>query len=213
MTLRPDEAERLLSITAIEREFWDTGCLVAGMDEVGRGPLAGPVVVACVCLPPQPLIEGVRDSKQIKTEARREAIYAQIATLAGSVGVGIVDHRTIDSINILQATRRACALAFRNMPVKPAHVLVDALAGLDIPATQHSYIRGDQLSYLIGAASIYAKVVRDRILTEMDDLYPGYGFAHNKGYGTPEHIEIIARVGPCAIHRMSFAPCSQRALF
>lgn len=204
MTPRPSEAQRLLAITAIEREFWAAGCLVAGMDEVGRGPLAGPVVVACVCLPPHPLIPGVRDSKQIKTEARREALYEQIAAAASSVGVGIVDHRTIDSINILQATRRACALAYRNMPVRPEHVLVDALTGLDIPATQHSYVRGDQVSYLIGAASIYAKVVRDRILTGFDALYSGYGFARNKGYGTPEHLAALRRLGPCPIHRRSF---------
>lgn len=199
-----DDKERLRAITALEREYWERGLLVAGMDEVGRGPLAGPVVAACVILPKEPLIPGVRDSKKVTSEARREALFEAIAAGAVSLGVGRVEETVIDEINILQATRRAFRLAYEAMPVKPEHVLVDALEDLDIPAQQHAYVHGDDRSYLIGAASLYAKVFRDRLMREYDREYPHYGFARNKGYGTAEHMAALREYGPCPIHRRSF---------
>ena len=198
------EAERLFALTEIERGFWQQPEIVlAGMDEVGRGPLAGPVVSACVVLPPEPFIQYVNDSKKV-TEKRREQLAKEIKMLAPGYALGWVWPEVIDEINILQATKRAFQLAYENMEVPVTDVLIDALEGLSIPARQHAFIHGDARSYLIAAASIIAKVERDAYMLEQDAVYPQYGFARNKGYGTPEHIDALKQYGPCPIHRRSF---------
>ena len=187
-----------------DRTFWaKDGVVLAGMDEVGRGPLAGPVVAGCAAMPPAPLIEHVNDSKKV-TEKRREALYPVLTETALGYALGWVWPETIDEINILQATRRAFALAFAGMPVAVTDVLVDAMKNLDITANQHAIVHGDALSYSIACASIIAKVARDRYMIGQDALYPQYGFAKHKGYGTKEHIAAIRKYGPCPIHRKSF---------
>lgn len=196
------EAERLVTMTEYEREYWIRGASVGGMDEAGRGPLAGPVVAACVVLPPEPLVEYVNDSKKI-SEKRRETLFNAIIS-AADYGVGIVGVDIIDEINILQATRLAFKAAYNNMDKRPAMLLVDALKSLDVPARQLAIIKGDQKSYLIAAASIIAKVTRDRMLTELDVTYPLYGFARHKGYGTAQHIAALHAYGPCPEHRRTF---------
>ena len=187
----------------IEREYWNKGILPGGMDEVGRGPLAGPVVAACIVLPPEPLIKYVNDSKKL-SPGRREKLYPQLIDSAVSVAAGWREPAEIDEINILNATKRAFKEAFDKLDKKPDVVLLDAISGLDISAEQHPLIHGDALSYLIAAASIVAKVQRDNYMIEMDALYPEYGFAKNKGYGTAEHIAALKKYGPCPIHRRSF---------
>lgn len=196
------EKERLFAITEYERPLWEKGIVVGGMDEVGRGPLAGPVVTACAVLPAEPLIEGVNDSKKL-SEKKREQLFALLKERA-CYGIGIVDQTVIDEINILEATRKAFCMAFEQMAEKPSVVLVDAMKPLPIAAEQISLIKGDAKSYLIGAASILAKVTRDRMMIEYDALYPQYGFAKNKGYGTAEHIAALEQYGPCPLHRRSF---------
>lgn len=203
MTRLPEE-ERLSRIAEPDRAFWGReGVLLAGMDEVGRGPLAGPVVVCCAAMPSEPLIRHVNDSKKV-SEARREALYPELAETAIGYSFGWVWPETIDEINILQATRLAFKEAFLAMPVAVTDVLVDAMRNLEIPARQHPLIHGDALSYSIACASILAKVTRDRYMLEQDALYPEYGFARNKGYGTAEHIAALKLFGPCPIHRRSF---------
>ncbi len=198
-----NEEERLLELTKIEREYWAKGMLPAGMDEVGRGPLAGPVVTACVILPPEPLIKYVNDSKKV-SQGRREKLYPEIKAAAMACATGWKSPEDIDELNILNATRRAFEEAFRAMGKKPNVVFLDAMTGVDMDAELHSFIHGDALSYLIAAASIIAKVERDRYMEEMDAVYPEYGFARNKGYGTVEHIAALKKYGPCPIHRRSF---------
>ncbi len=198
------EAERLFALTEIERGFWQRSDIVlAGMDEVGRGPLAGPVVSACVVLPPEPFIQYVNDSKKL-TEKRREQLATEIKALSSGYALGWVWPDVIDEINILQATKRAFQFAFEDMSIPVTDVLIDALGGLNIPARQHAFIHGDARSYLIAAASIIAKVARDAYMIEQGDIYPQYGFKSNKGYGTPEHIDALKAYGPCPIHRRSF---------
>jgi len=194
------ELEKMIEMTAFEREIWRTGASVAGIDEVGRGPLAGPVVTACVSVPEHLLIPGVNDSKKL-SEKRREALYPLILEAAEYARTCFIDEKTIDEINILNATKRAmetCAADFRG------HFLVDAVTGLALPGPIQSVIHGDAACYMIAAASIVAKVERDRYMVEMDALYPEYGFARNKGYGTAEHIAALKQYGPCPIHRRSF---------
>ena len=176
---------------------------IGGIDEVGRGPLAGPVVAACVILPKDCKMLYINDSKQL-SEKKREELYDQILDNAVSVGIGVVSHEVIDEINILQATYRAMREAVDMMEVKPDQILVDAvhIPGITIP--QRGIIKGDAKSISIAAASIIAKVTRDRMMVEMDERYPGYGFAGNKGYGSAEHIQAIREKGPCEIHRRSF---------
>ncbi|MDL2235016.1 ribonuclease HII [Christensenellaceae bacterium OttesenSCG-928-L17] len=204
MGKRKPEAERLHEITEIERTFWSQpGVVLAGMDEVGRGPLAGPVVAACVLLPSEPLILYVNDSKKVSPN-RREAIYQEIKELSGSYALGWIEPEVIDEINILQATKQAFCQAYTGMQTAVTDVLVDAIKNLDIPVRQHSYIHGDARSYLIAAASIVAKVERDRYMVELDAVHPVYGFARNKGYGTAEHIRALKEHGPCPAHRKSF---------
>lgn len=197
---RETAQEKLFRLTRIEEELWNRGLRVAGIDEVGRGPLAGPVVTACVCIPPDRLVPGVDDSKKL-SEGKRAALYDQLLAAADYCRTCFLGPEVIDEINILNATRRAmerCAAGFSGM------FLVDALEGLRLPGEARAILHGDALSYMIGAASIVAKVTRDRYMVELDALYPMYGFARNKGYGTREHIQALKRYGPCPAHRASF---------
>lgn len=180
-----------------DREF------IGGIDEVGRGPLAGPVVAACVILPKDCKLLYINDSKQL-SEKKREELYDRIMEEAVAVGIGSVSHEEIDRINILQATFCAMREAIAQLSVQPDQLLVDAvhIPGIAIP--QRGIIKGDANSISIAAASIIAKVTRDRYMAEMDARYPGYGFASNKGYGSAEHIAAIRELGPCEIHRRSF---------
>jgi ribonuclease HII len=177
---------------------------VAGIDEAGRGPLAGPVVAAAVIIAPDRRIQGLADSKLLAPE-RREELFAVIRERALAVGVGLVDHETIDRINILQATKQAMAEALTALAVVPDLVITDfvALPGLHCP--QKNLVEGDRRSASVAAASIVAKVTRDRLMRELDARYPKYGFARHKGYATPEHLAALDRHGPCPIHRRSFA--------
>ncbi len=195
-----DHLTRTLELAAFDQAFLIRG-VTAGMDEVGRGPFAGNVVTACIILPEAPLINGIDDSKKL-SEKRREALYEQIMSVALAVGIGQVGPEEIDRINILEATKKAMEQAAEQ--VHADVFLIDAVSGLHLQGEQVSVIKGDAKSYLIAAASIVAKVTRDRQMAEMDRLYPAYGFARNKGYGTREHIEALKRFGPCPIHRRSF---------
>ena len=177
---------------------------VCGIDEAGRGPLAGPVVVASVILPENSMIEGINDSKKV-SESKREKLYDIILQEAISYGIGIIYQDEIDEINILQATKKGLHEAVMKMEIKPNVILVDALTGIDtIGIPYKSIIKGDAKSYSIGAASIIAKVTRDRIMREWDKVYPEYGFAGHKGYGTAKHIEAIKKYGLTPIHRKTF---------
>jgi len=178
---------------------------VAGIDEVGRGCLAGPVVAAAVILPERHRIKGIRDSKMLP-RVRREALYAQIVDRAEAIGVGCVEVEVIDRINIYQATKLAMRQALDRLPDRPDHLLIDALSLREVELPQRPIIHGDAISASIAAASIVAKVTRDRICDEFDRRYPGYGFARNKGYGTRRHFDALVVDGPCEWHRRSFAP-------
>ena len=196
-----DRAARAAQLMQTDAPFRAQGLAVAGMDEVGRGPLAGNVVVACVIMPEEPVIEWVDDSKKL-SESRREKVYQEIMQHALYVGVGEATPDEIDEITILQATKEAMRRAAANVP---AHVyLIDAVTNLGLPGTEISIIKGDATSYSIAAASIVAKVTRDRQMIELDKQYPAYGFARNKGYGTAEHIAALKALGPCPEHRRSF---------
>ncbi len=198
---RETPQEKLERLTQIERGLWADGRMVAGIDEVGRGPLAGPVVTACVCIPQDKLVPGVDDSKKL-SEKRREALYPLLLAAADYAETTFIGPDVIDEINILQATRRAmetCAANFGG-----DIILIDAVEGLHLPSEARPLIHGDALSYMIGAASIVAKVTRDRYMLELDEKYPMYGFARNKGYGTSEHIAALKKYGPCPEHRRSF---------
>ena len=177
---------------------------ICGIDEAGRGPLAGPVVVGAVILPKDSFIEGVNDSKKV-SEKKREKLYDIITEEAICYSVGIVDEKTIDEINILNATKLGVKRALEALDTKPDLLMLDALNNLDTLGIPYmSIIKGDAKNYSIAAASIIAKVTRDRIMREWDDVFPIYGFAKHKGYGTAEHIRIIKENGPCKIHRQSF---------
>jgi len=191
----------------IEEELRFGGTIVAGIDEAGRGPLAGPVVAAAVVFTPGGYIEGVDDSKKL-TRASRESLYQQIMSQAQSVGVGAVDNCLIDEINILNATFLAMDRAIGALTLRPGHLLIDGnrfrpgLSSAGIPFT--TIVGGDASCFSVAAASIVAKVTRDRMMEQLDKEYPGFGFAKHKGYGTVEHREAIERLGFCAIHRRSF---------
>ena len=180
---------------------------IAGIDEVGRGPLVGPVVTAAVILPKDFYDERINDSKKL-TEKKRELLYDVIMENALSVGIGISSPEVIDEINILNATKKAMIEAINNLSIKPEHLLIDAVK-LDIDIPQTSIIKGDAKSESIAAASIIAKVTRDRMMVELDKKYPMYDFKHNKGYGTKKHIEALYKYGPLKEHRKSFAPVSE----
>lgn len=178
--------------------------LIAGIDEVGRGPLIGPVVVAAVILPEGYTNSEINDSKKL-TEKKREKLYDIIMKDALAVSIGMSSEKEIDEINILEATKKAMKEALNGLKIKPEHVLIDAVKlDIDIPST--SIIKGDAKSISIAAASIIAKVYRDRMLIEMDKEYPMYNLAKNKGYGTKAHVEALYKYGPCKYHRLSFEP-------
>ncbi len=191
-----------------ERELREKGInLIAGVDEVGRGPLVGPVVTACVILPEKFNLPHLTDSKKL-TEKRREELYKKIQEQALGIGIGIVDNEEIDKINILNATKKAMKMAINNCKIKPEHVLIDAVKlDIDIPTT--SIIKGDLKSITISAASVIAKVTRDHMLYELDKKYPMYDFKHNKGYPTKKHIEAIMEYGIIKEHRRSYSPVKE----
>ncbi len=177
---------------------------IAGIDEVGRGPLVGPVVCACVILPKSFKLEGLTDSKKL-TPKKRDLYYGIIREEALAIGLGIVDAKRIDEINIYQATKEGMMLSLKNVNHKVEHVLIDAMKlDLDIPST--SIIKGDSKSISIAAASVIAKVTRDRMMDELDLVYPMYGFKNNKGYPTKEHLEAIIKYGITSYHRRSYKP-------
>lgn len=177
--------------------------LIAGMDEVGRGPLAGPVCVACVIMPLDDIIEGIDDSKKL-SEKKRNELFELIKEKAIAYSIEMVDEKTIDEINILEATKFCMKKAVEGLTLKPDVVLVDAISKLDITVPIRGIVKGDSLSYSIGAASILAKVTRDNLMAEMAKEYPEYGFEKHKGYGTKAHIEALKEIGPCEYHRLSF---------
>ncbi|MBE5786662.1 MAG: ribonuclease HII [Clostridiales bacterium] len=193
--------ERLQILTQTDAPLWQQGICFAGMDEAGRGPLCGNVVAACVVMPPSPLLEWVDDSKKLSA-ARREKVFDEIMQTALFVGIGEASPEEIDAINILQATKNAMRRAAQGCPAQL--FLLDALSNLGLPGEERGIIHGDALCYSIAAASIIAKVTRDRQLEEMDKMYPGYGFAQHKGYGTAQHIAALKEMGPCPAHRRSF---------
>ena len=215
MKKKEKELERLKEIKKIEEELYTQGITsIAGIDEAGRGPLAGPVVVACVIMPKDSMIEGVNDSKKI-AEKKREKLYEQIIEEALGFGVGIISQEEIDRINILNATKEGLTTAIKEMEKdlkekqrdfdKPEIILVDALTKIDTDHIPYrSIIKGDAKSYSIAAASIIAKVTRDRIMREWAEVYPMYGFEKHKGYGTAAHIVAIKEYGLCPLHRRSF---------
>ena len=213
--MKEKEYERLKAIKEIEENLYKEGITsIAGIDEAGRGPLAGPVVVACVVMPRESMIEGVNDSKKV-SEKKRERLYDEIINEAIGYGVGIINQQEIDRINILNATKEGLTLAIKEMEKnlkeknsdfeKPEIILVDALTKIDTDHIPYrSIIKGDSKSYSIAAASIIAKVTRDRIMRQWDEVYPMYGFARHKGYGTAAQIAAIKEHGLCPLHRRSF---------
>lgn len=203
--MKERELERLTKLKEIENDLYSKGMnYICGIDEAGRGPLAGPVVVASVIMPKDSMIEGVNDSKKI-SESKREQIYEKIIEEAISYGVGIIDQKEIDEINILNATKKGLNTSLKELKVRPDIILVDALTGIDtLQIPYQSIIKGDAKAYSISAASIIAKVTRDRIMRQWDEIYPQYGFAKHKGYGTAAHIAAIKEYGICPLHRLSF---------
>jgi ribonuclease HII len=189
-----------------ERALWDAGVLhVAGVDEVGMGPLAGPVVAAAVILPRDVTLDGVRDSKLL-TPRQRVALDAAIRDVALAVAVGVVDTDEVDRLNVYQAGLAAMSRAVAALPLSPGHLLVDARRIPDCSIAQTCVAQGDRTVYSIATASIVAKVYRDRLMAELDARFPGYGFARHAGYATAAHLEALRSLGPCAVHRRSFAP-------
>ncbi len=208
-----DEAGRLDKLSLIETQLYKNGYYrIVGVDEVGRGPLAGPVVAAAVCLPPDIIINGIDDSKKLSA-SRREDVFDQIVASSAIYAIGIVDHQVIDRINILRASLRAMGEAVIKMDCQPEIILVDGretIPSLNIP--QMAVIGGDAKCRSIAAASIMAKVTRDRIMERYDNLYPGFSFARHKGYPTSDHMKELSGNGPTPIHRRSFRPVQQIVL-
>jgi ribonuclease HII len=216
--MKPPSNSQALDRLEFERDLWSRKFTsVAGVDEAGRGPLAGPVVAAAVILPATWAYGGfderlteLNDSKQL-TEAQRENFFTIITTHPDlRYAIAIVDAATIDRINILQATHRAMNEALAKLQPQPQHVLVDGRLVKSMTLPQTALVKGDSRSYSIAAASVLAKVTRDRMMLEFDAKFPGYGFAIHKGYGVPQHLAAIQKLGPCPIHRMSFAPLKPR---
>lgn len=202
---RLDEDERLEGMLAYEKELYTQGIqLIAGVDEVGRGPLAGPVVAAAVILPKACKILGLNDSKKIPKYKHKE-IYEAVLQNAIAIGIGIKDNHVIDQVNIYEATKLAMMEAIGRLDPQPQHLLIDAMK-LDLPISQTSIIKGDANSLSIAAASIVAKVTRDQMMEEFDREYPGYDFAQNAGYGTAKHLAGLDKLGVTPIHRRSFEP-------
>ncbi len=203
--MKEKEIERLTLLKEEEKKLYEKNITyICGIDEAGRGPLAGPVVVGAVILPEDSFIEGVNDSKKV-SEKKREKLYDIITSEAIAYSVGIVDQKTIDEINILNATKLGVKLALEGLKQKPDVIMVDALNNMDTLGIPYiSVVKGDAKNYCIAAASIIAKVTRDRIMRQWDEVYPIYGFSKHKGYGTAEHIRIIKENGPCVLHRKTF---------
>ena len=200
-----EEAQRLDALLNFERVLWRSGIeRIAGVDEAGMGPLAGPVVAAAVVFPPGAELPGVDDSKRLDAEVREE-LAAAIREAASGVGVGVVEVAEIDRLNIYQAGLLAMRRAVEALPVAPEHLLVDAREIPEIAIPQNPFEKGDGINFSIAAASIVAKTHRDALMVELDRRFPGYGFARHKGYGTREHQEAIRGLGPCPAHRRSFA--------
>ncbi len=197
-----EEMARVEAMFEYEKQHPDCE-YIAGIDEVGRGPLAGPVVTCCIIMPKDVRIPYVNDSKKV-TKKRREMLYDIIMEKAIAVSIGINDEKRIDEINILQATYEAMRKAINNLEVKPDILLNDAVNIPEIDIPQVPIIKGDAKSFTIACASIIAKVTRDRMMEEYDKKYPGYGFAKNMGYGTKEHTDALRKLGPCEIHRRTF---------
>jgi ribonuclease HII len=188
-----------------EARAWRSGLArIAGVDEAGRGPLAGPVVAAAVIIAPERRIRRLADSKLLPSE-RREELFGQIRARALAIGVGIVDQETIDRINILQATRRAMLEALAGLAILPDLVITDFVALAGLPYPQRNLVDGDARCASVAAASIVAKVTRDRLMLDADRAFPQYGFAQHKGYATPEHLAALDRHGPCPLHRRTFS--------
>ena len=198
---RETKEARIERMTRRERECWALGVRLAGVDEAGRGPLAGPVVAACVAMPPEPLLLDVNDSKKV-SEKKREALFEEIHRVAQAVGVGVASVEEIETLNIKNAARLAMKRAIE--AAKPDSILVDAERDLDVDVPQEGIVHGDAECYCIAAASIVAKVTRDRMMLELDREYPQYGFAQHKGYGTAAHYEALRAYGPCPAHRRLF---------
>lgn len=199
---RNRELERLEGMKEYERRY-SRYQYICGIDEVGRGPLAGPVVAAAVILPRDCTLLYLNDSKKV-TEKRREILYQQIYEQALAVGIGMADEKVIDEINILQATYQAMRMAVGNLSLRPELLLNDAVTIPQIDIPQVPIVKGDAKSVSIAAASIVAKVTRDRMMVQYEDLYPGYFFSSNKGYGSAAHIAALKELGPCDIHRRTF---------
>jgi len=196
------ELERMHEMYHFERMYAEKQ-YIAGLDEVGRGPLAGPVVTCAVILPRPCDILYINDSKQLSA-AKRDELYEALTQKAMAYSIGIMDNNVIDEINILEATKKAMEMSVEELKIKPDQLFIDALKLENIKIDQRSIIKGDAKSASIAAASIIAKVTRDRMMEEFDKIYPGYGFAKNKGYGSAEHIKALKELGPCPIHRKSF---------
>jgi len=210
LRIEPWHRARLDPDFAEERVLWSRGYrYVAGIDEVGRGCLAGPVTAAAVILPPDWLPRGLRDSKLMRPEDRRR-LEAEIRTHALAWSIAFVAPELIDRINILQATLLASTLAAARLPVRPDALLLDAVSLPEVPVHQRVLVSADRLCASVAAASVIAKVARDRLMEEYDDIYPGYGLAQNKGYAAPEHRAGLELLGLSPIHRLSFAPCRNR---
>ncbi|HKJ02915.1 MAG TPA: ribonuclease HII [Longimicrobiales bacterium] len=202
--MKPDaEAQRPRSLLDYERGFWGRGLLVAGVDEVGRGPLAGPVVAAAVVLPVDAFVEGADDSKQLSAATREELFHAILAT-ATAVGMGAASVREIDRINILRATTRAMQRALARLEPRPEHVVVDGIPVKNLGWDHEAVVSGDALIHSISCASIVAKVVRDRLMHRLSARYPGYGWETNVGYGTAGHRSAIDELGATPHHRLTF---------
>ena len=204
--MKEKEEIRLLELKKIEKKLYEDMNLhyICGIDEAGRGPLAGPVVVGACIMPKDSMIEGVNDSKKV-SEKKRELLFETIKEEAIAYAIGIVDQTVIDEINILEATKKGLTDALKELKVKPDYIIVDALTKIDTLGIPYmSVIKGDAKCYSISCASILAKVTRDRIMREWDEIYPAYNFKKHKGYGTKEHIEAIKANGPCPIHRKTF---------
>ncbi len=203
--MKEKEFKRLTELKSIEKELYNKGFeKICGIDEAGRGPLAGPVVVAGVIMPKESMIEGVNDSKKV-SEKKREKLYDIILEEAISYSVAIIGQDIIDEINILNATKQGVTKVVEELDVQPDLILVDALTHINTKGIPYdSIIKGDAKCYNIAAASIIAKVTRDRIMRQWDEIYPQYGFINHKGYGTAKHIEALKQYGPCPIHRKSF---------
>ena len=203
--MKEKEEQRLEKLKEYENELQNKGFeYICGIDEAGRGPLAGPVVVASVIMPKDSIIEGINESKKV-SEKKREKLYDLILEQAISYGVGIIGQDEIDDINILNATKKGLTNSLKELTQRPDLILVDALTNIDtLGIPYESIIKGDAKCYSISAASIIAKVTRDRIMREWDKIYPQYGFATHKGYGTSAHINAIKEYGPCPLHRKTF---------